>query len=234
MLPSKPASWVELRQRRFCRCVRHAARSARSSVAEMNEMCIWHGSHVTCHMSHVERHGARFAWTTAYQTLQGEESMTVRVEGAGPVTTGIVRRPELRDAVDRATAEAMAAAFRAFEADPEAKVGVLWGEGGHFSAGADLRAIAAGAPNRTDPQGDGPMGPTRMLLGKPVVAALSGYAVAGGLELALWCDLRVMEEDAGLGVFCRRWGVPLIDGGTVRLPRLGGRGRALGPLLTGQ
>ena len=160
--------------------------------------------------------------------------MTVRAERNGPVTTVILSRPEVRNAVDRATAEALAEAFRAFEADPDALAGVLWGEGWHFSAGADLKAIAAGEPNRAEPEGDGPMGPTRMLLTKPVIAAIAGYAVAGGLELALWCDLRVMEEDAVLGVFCRRWGVPLIDGGTVRLPRLIGLGRALDLILTGR
>jgi len=161
---------------------------------------------------------------------------TVRVERDGPVTTVILSRPEARNAVDRATAEALAEAFRAFEADPAARVGVLFGDHGHFCAGADLKAIAAGAgsSNRIEPEGDGPMGPTRLLLSKPVIAAIAGYAVAGGLELALWCDLRVMEDDAVAGVFCRRWGVPLIDGGTVRLPRLIGLSRALDLILTGR
>src|SRR5262245_45509784 len=154
-------------------------------------------------------------------------AMNVRVEKNESVTTVIIDRPEVRNAVDRATAEALAEAFRAFEADDRARVAVLHGAHGTFSAGADLKAIARGEPNRIEPEGDGPMGPTRMLLSKPVIAAIAGYAVAGGLELALWCDLRVAEEDAVLGVFCRRWGIPLIDGGTVRLPRLIGLSRAL-------
>jgi enoyl-CoA hydratase len=158
----------------------------------------------------------------------------VRVERQGAVATVILSRPAVRNAVDRTTAAALAQAFAAFDADPDLAVGVLWGEFGQFCAGADLKAIAAGTPNRTEPDGDGPMGPTRMLLGKPVIAAISGHAVAGGLELALWCDLRVMEEDAVLGVFCRRWGIPLIDGGTVRLPRLIGLSRALDLILTGR
>jgi enoyl-CoA hydratase len=160
--------------------------------------------------------------------------MSVRVEKSGPVTTVILDRRERKNAVDRATAEALAAAFRAFDADPEARVGVLFGDHGTFCAGADLKAIAEGDPNRVLPDGDGPLGPTRMLLGKPVIAAVSGHAVAGGLELALWCDLRVVEETAILGVFCRRWGVPLIDGGTIRLPRLIGLSRALDLILTGR
>jgi enoyl-CoA hydratase len=158
----------------------------------------------------------------------------VRVERSGPVTTVILDRPDVRNAVDRDTADALVAAFRAFEADPDAKVGVLWGSGGTFCAGADLKAIAEGRPNRVLPDGDGPMGPTRMVLSKPVIAAIAGHAVAGGLELALWCDLRVVEQDAILGVFCRRWGVPLIDGGTIRLPRLIGLSRALDLILTGR
>lgn len=160
--------------------------------------------------------------------------MSVRSERDGPVTTVVLDRPEVRNAVDRATAGALADAFRAFEADEEAAVAVLWGAGGTFCAGADLKAAAAGAGNRIAPDGDGPMGPTRMALGKPVIAAVAGHAVAGGLELALWCDLRVVEEDAVLGVFSRRWGVPLIDGGTVRLPRLIGLGRALDMILSGR
>src|SRR5467141_5157323 len=159
--------------------------------------------------------------------------MPVYVEKQGPVTTVILDRP-VRNAVDRLAAQALADAFRAFEADPEARVAVLWGACGTFCSGADLKAIAAGEPNRVAPDGDGPMGPTRMALDKPVVAAVAGHAVAGGLELALWCDLRVVEEDAVLGVFCRRWGVPLIDGGTVRLPRLIGLSRALDLILTGR
>jgi enoyl-CoA hydratase len=160
--------------------------------------------------------------------------MTVQVEKNGPITTVILNRPEVRNAVDRATAQALADAFREFEADQEALVGVLYGDNGTFCAGADLKAIAKGRGNRVDAEGDGPMGPSRMLLSKPVIAAVSGYAVAGGLELALWCDLRVAEEDAVMGVFCRRWGVPLIDGGTVRLPRLIGLSRALDLILTGR
>ncbi|MCB9717818.1 MAG: crotonase/enoyl-CoA hydratase family protein [Myxococcales bacterium] len=159
---------------------------------------------------------------------------SVRVETTPPITTVVLSRPEVRNAVDRATAEALAEAFRAFGGDGQAQVAVLWGDHGTFCAGADLQAIAKGTPNRVDPEGDGPMGPSRMRLDKPVIAAISGHAVAGGLELALWCDLRVMEEDAVLGVFCRRWGVPLIDGGTVRLPRLIGLGRALDLILTGR
>lgn len=148
--------------------------------------------------------------------------------------TVILDRPVARNAVDRATAEALADAFRAFDADDTAKVGVLWGDHGTFCAGADLKALAAGTPNRVAPDGDGPMGPSRMLLSKPVIAAIAGHAVAGGLELALWCDLRVAEADAVLGVFCRRFGVPLIDGGTIRLPRLIGLSRALDLILTGR
>jgi enoyl-CoA hydratase len=160
--------------------------------------------------------------------------MTVRTEKNGPVTTVILSRPEVRNAVDRTTAEALVSAFKQFDADPEALAGVLFGDHGAFCAGADLKAIASGNGNRTEPDGDGPMGPSRMLLNKPVIAAISGHAVAGGLELALWCDLRVMEEDAVLGVYCRRWGIPLIDGGTVRLPRLIGLSRALDLILTGR
>jgi enoyl-CoA hydratase len=160
--------------------------------------------------------------------------MSVRVEKQGPVTTVILSRPQARNAVDPETAKALADAFRAFDADPEAGVAVLWGEGGTFCSGADLKAFAAGAYDRVPAEGDGPMGPSRLLLDKPVVAAVEGYAVAGGLELALWCDLRVVAEDATLGVFSRRWGVPLIDGGTVRLPRAIGLSRALDLILTGR
>ncbi|CAL9639289.1 crotonase/enoyl-CoA hydratase family protein [Streptomyces sp. enrichment culture] len=160
--------------------------------------------------------------------------MPVRVERRGPVTTVVLSRPEVRNAVDGPTAAELAAAFRGFEADEEARAAVLWGEGGAFCAGADLKALGTGRGNRVEPEGDGPMGPTRMRLSKPVIAAVAGHAVAGGLELALWCDLRVAEEDAVFGVFCRRWGVPLIDGGTVRLPRLIGTGRALDLILTGR
>jgi len=160
--------------------------------------------------------------------------MSVLVEKNGAVTTVVLSRPEVRNAVDRQTAQSLVEAFRQFDEDPEARVGVLFGDNGAFCAGADLKSIAAGNHNRTEPTGDGPMGPSRMLLSKPVIAAISGYAVAGGLELALWCDLRVMEQDAVLGVFCRRWGIPLIDGGTVRLPRLIGLSRALDLILTGR
>lgn len=169
----------------------------------------------------------------------------------GRVVVVGLNRPHARNAVDRPTAEALTRALREeLEADPRAKVGVLHGIGGTFCAGADLKAISPGESeeeagggdqregssrrNRLLPHGDGPMGPTRLLLSKPVIAAISGYAVAGGLELACWCDLRVVEEDATFGVFCRRWGVPLIDGGTVRLPRLIGMSRALDMILTGR
>ena len=158
----------------------------------------------------------------------------IRTERQGPVTTVIIDRPAARNAVDRSTADALAAAFRAFDADPEAAVAVLAGDHGTFCAGADLKAMAQGTPNRVAPDGDGPMGPSRMVLSKPVIAAVSGHAVAGGLELALWCDLRVADDDAVLGVFCRRFGVPLIDGGTIRLPRLIGLSRALDLILTGR
>ena len=149
--------------------------------------------------------------------------MSVRIEYDGPVTTVVIDRPEARNAVDGPTATALADAFRAFDADPDQWVAVLTGAGGTFCAGADLKAIGTPSGNQVHPVeggADGPMGPTRMRLGKPVIAAVEGHAVAGGLELATWCDLRVAAEDATFGVFCRRWGVPLIDGGTVRLPRL--------------
>lgn len=162
-------------------------------------------------------------------------SAAVRVERDGPVTTVVLHRPHARNAVDGPTAAALAEAFRAFDADDSASVAVLWGEGGTFCAGADLKAVGTPEGNRVDPlPADGPMGPTRMRLSKPVVAAIEGHAVAGGLELAIWADLRVAASDAVLGVFCRRWGVPLIDGGTVRLPRLVGTGRALDLVLTGR
>jgi enoyl-CoA hydratase len=160
--------------------------------------------------------------------------MSVRVEWSGRVTTVILDRPAVRNAVDGPTAAALASAFREFDADDAADVAVLWGAGGTFCSGADLKAVGGPDGNRAGPDGDGPMGPTRLRLTKPVIAAISGHAVAGGLELAIWCDLRVAEEDAVLGVFCRRFGVPLIDGGTVRLPRLIGMGRALDLILTGR
>ncbi|MES1991509.1 MAG: crotonase/enoyl-CoA hydratase family protein [Pseudomonadota bacterium] len=175
----------------------------------------------------------------------------VRVEKSGPVTTIILSRPDVRNAVDRPTAKALADAFLDFEADEDALVAVFAGDHGVFCAGADLKAVAAGGEggdarrgNLIKPPGtelgfnrlaaDGPMGPSRMVLSKPVIGAIAGFAVAGGLELALWCDMRVVEEDAQLGVFCRRWGVPLIDGGTVRLPRLIGHSRAMDLILTGR
>ncbi len=158
----------------------------------------------------------------------------VRMERQGAVTTVVIDRRAAKNAVDRETAEQLAEAFRTFDADEDAHVAVLAGDHGTFCAGADLKAMAAGSPNRVAPDGDGPMGPSRMLLGKPVIAAISGHAVAGGLELALWCDLRIADEDAVLGVFCRRFGVPLIDGGTIRLPRLIGLSRALDLILTGR
>jgi enoyl-CoA hydratase len=158
----------------------------------------------------------------------------VRVERSGPVTTVILNRPEARNAVNGPTAAALFAAFEEFDRDDSAAVAVLWGEHGTFCAGADLKAFGTSDANPVHRTGPGPMGPTRMVLSKPVIAAVSGYAVAGGLELALWCDLRVVEEDAVFGVFCRRWGVPLIDGGTVRLPRLIGHSRAMDMILTGR
>ena len=164
---------------------------------------------------------------------KGAGDISVLVETEGPVTTVIIDRPERRNAVDPATAQALRDAFDAFEADEAAHVAVLTGAGGHFCAGFDLKAFAeAGADY--DPLGPGPMGPTRRLLSKPVLAAVEGYAVAGGMELALWCDLRIASEGATFGIFCRRWGVPLIDGGTVRLPRIVGQGRALDLILTGR
>jgi len=201
----------------------------------------------------------------AFGGHRGEFSYTartvVRIEREGPVTTVILDRAAVKNAVDRDTAQQLADAFRAFDADADARVAVLYGDHGTFCAGADLKALASasggkalasasggkalasasdgsvratGTANRVAPEGDGPMGPSRMLLGKPVIAAIAGHAVAGGLELALWCDLRVAEDDAVLGVFCRRFGVPLIDGGTIRLPRLIGLSRALDLILTGR
>lgn len=161
--------------------------------------------------------------------------MSIRTEQDGSVTTIVLDRPHARNAIDRPTAEALVAAVRAFDADDAARVCVLWGAGGHFCAGADLKAFGDPARrNRLEPSGDGPLGPTRLRTRKPVIAAISGYAVAGGLELACWADLRVVEVTATLGVFCRRFGVPLIDGGTVRLPRLIGLSRAMDLILTGR
>ncbi|HTX93369.1 MAG TPA: crotonase/enoyl-CoA hydratase family protein [Mycobacterium sp.] len=158
----------------------------------------------------------------------------VRIERNGAVTTVILNRPAARNAVNGPTAAALYAAFEEFDRDDTAPVAVLWGDGGTFCAGADLKAFDTPDANQVHRTGPGPMGPTRMVLSKPVIAAVSGYAVAGGLELAIWCDLRVAEEDAVFGVFCRRWGVPLIDGGTVRLPRLIGQSRAMDMILTGR
>lgn len=160
--------------------------------------------------------------------------MPVHVTRSGHITTVEIDRPEARNAVDGPTAAALAAAFAAYDADDSQRVAVLTGAGGTFCAGADLKAVGTERGNQVTADGPGPMGPTRMTLSKPVLAAVEGYAVAGGLELAIWCDLRVVAQDATFGVFCRRWGVPLIDGGTVRLPRLVGAGRAMDLILTGR
>jgi len=162
------------------------------------------------------------------------ESPPVRIEHDGPVTIVTIDRPEVRNAVDRPTAALLADAFRTFDTDDTSAVAILTGAHGTFCAGADLKGVGAGRGNAVTEDGDGPMGPTRMLLSKPVIAAVEGHAVAGGLELALWCDLRVAAEDAVFGVYCRRWGVPLVDGGTVRLPRLIGHSHALDLILTGR
>jgi enoyl-CoA hydratase len=159
---------------------------------------------------------------------------TVQYATEGPVAIVTIDRPAVRNAVDGPTAAALVDAFRRFEADDSLSAAVLTGAGGHFCAGADLKGVATGRGNRVAADGEGPMGPSRMLLSKPVIAAVEGYAVAGGLELALWCDLRVAGEGAVFGVFCRRWGVPLIDGGTIRLPRLIGQSQALDMILTGR
>jgi enoyl-CoA hydratase len=162
--------------------------------------------------------------------------MSVRYEADGPIVVITLDRPEVANAIDRPTAEALADAFRRFEADDALAVAVLTGADGRFCAGADLKAMRedASRTTRVAPDGDGPVGPTRMLLGKPVIAAVEGHAVAGGLELAAWCDLRVAAEDAVFGVFCRRWGIPLMDGGTIRLARLLGHSHALDLILTGR
>jgi enoyl-CoA hydratase/carnithine racemase len=158
----------------------------------------------------------------------------VNYEIAGTTAIVTINRPEARNAVDRPTAQALAAAFRRFDADDSASVAILTGAGGFFCAGADLKAVASARGNRVTEDGDGPLGCTRMLLTKPVIAAVEGYAVAGGLELALWCDLRVAARDAVFGVYCRRFGVPLVDGGTIRLPRLIGMSHAMDMILTGR
>ena len=161
--------------------------------------------------------------------------MTVQSEVIDRVTVVTIARPEVRNAVDGATASALAKAFADFDGDPGSDVAILTGAGGHFCAGADLKAAASGeGSNALTVDGNGPMGPSRMTLGKPVIAAISGHAVAGGLELALWCDLRVVDDSAVFGVYCRRWGVPLVDGGTVRLPRLIGQSRAMDMILSGR
>lgn len=160
--------------------------------------------------------------------------MSVRQEKHGDLVIITIDRPDVRNAVDHPTAAALSEAFRAFDSNKQQRVAVLTGADGHFCAGADLKAVAEGRGNRVTLDGDGPLGPTRTLLSKPVIAAVEGYAVAGGLELALWCDLRVAARDAVFGVYCRRWGVPLVDGGTVRLPRLIGQSHALDMILTGR
>jgi enoyl-CoA hydratase len=163
--------------------------------------------------------------------------MSVHYDVDGPIVVVTIDRPEVANAIDRPTAEALAEAFRRFDADPALAVAVLTGAGGKFCCGADLKAMRSGDParfSRVAADGDGPVGPTRMLLGKPVIAAVEGHAVAGGLELAAWCDLRVAAEDAVFGVFCRRWGIPLMDGGTIRLTRLLGQSHALDLILTGR
>jgi len=160
--------------------------------------------------------------------------MNIAFETDGPVAIVTIERPEVRNCVDGPTALELAAAFRRFEESEVLSVAILTGANGCFCAGADLKAIGSGRGNRLSEDGDGPMGPTRLLLSKPVIAAVEGHAVAGGLELALWCDLRVAARDAVFGVFCRRWGVPLIDGGTIRLARLIGHSHALDLILTGR
>lgn len=161
-------------------------------------------------------------------------AMNVLTAREGPVLLVTINRPERRNAVNRETAEALSKAFSDFDADNDLSVAVLTGAGGNFCAGADLKGVAEGKGNRAEASGDGPMGPTRMVPSKPVIAAIEGFAVAGGLELALWCDMRVAARNATFGVFCRRFGVPLIDGGTVRLPRLIGASRAMDMILTGR
>jgi enoyl-CoA hydratase len=163
--------------------------------------------------------------------------MSVRYESDGPVVLVTIDRPEVANAIDAPTALELADAFRRFDAEESAAVAVLTGAGGTFCAGADLKAMRSGEPERVsrlEPDGDGPVGPTRMLLSKPVIAAVEGHAVAGGLELAAWCDLRVASKEAVFGVYCRRWGIPLMDGGTIRLARLLGHSHALDMILTGR
>jgi enoyl-CoA hydratase len=171
---------------------------------------------------------------TGTDSTSSDPARIVLTETDGPVLIVTINRPEARNAVNGTTAAELAAAFRAFESDDELAVAVLTGAGGTFCAGADLKSFGTQLGNRVTDDGEGPMGPSRMMLSKPVLAAVEGYAVAGGFELALWCDLRVAATDAVFGVFCRRWGVPLIDGGTVRLPRLIGQSHALDLILTGR
>jgi enoyl-CoA hydratase len=160
--------------------------------------------------------------------------MSVTIERNGSVATVVLNRPEVRNAVDGPTASALYEAFVELDEDDSVHACVLWGEGGTFCSGADLTSLGTERGNRLDPNGHAPMGLTRLVMSKPVIAAVEGYAVAGGLELALWCDLRVASEEAVFGVFCRRWGVPLIDGGTVRLPRIVGYSHAMDMVLTGR
>jgi enoyl-CoA hydratase len=160
--------------------------------------------------------------------------LSIIIEKKNNISTIIIYNPEVRNAIDGKSAEFLANAIREFEADKDSKVAVLWGMDGNFCSGANLKALMTGSGNKVTKEGDGPMGPTRMILSKPIIAAISGYAVAGGLELALWCDLRIIEKNGILGVFNRRWGIPLIDGGTIRLPRIIGLGRALDLILTGR
>lgn len=160
--------------------------------------------------------------------------MTIAYEIEDRLVVITINRPEVRNAVNGPTAAALADAFRRFDADDALDVAILTGAAGTFCAGADLKAVSTGDGNRVALDGDGPMGPTRMQLSKPTIAAVEGHAVAGGLELAVWCDLRVAAEDAVFGVYCRRWGVPLVDGGTIRLPRLIGASHALDMILTGR
>ena len=160
--------------------------------------------------------------------------MGIETVKKGSITTIIINNTEVKNAIDGTSASELANAFKDFENDPESKVAILWGNGGTFCAGANLKALQAGTGNRLEETGDGPMGPTRMILSKPTIAAISGYAVAGGTELALFCDLRIAEKGSIMGIFNRRWGIPLIDGGTIRLPRIIGLGRALDLILTGR
>jgi enoyl-CoA hydratase len=168
------------------------------------------------------------------RTARKAQLLNVRYEVDGPIAVVTINRPGARNAVNSATAEELVACFKRFDADDSLSVAILTGAGGNFCAGFDLKEVAQGRANRLTAKGEGPMGPTRMQLDKPVIAAIEGYAVAGGMELALWCDLRVAGRGATLGVFNRRFGVPLMDLGTIRLPRMLGEGRALDLILTGR